>query len=198
MPNCPLHDPLPHTGGGMRMARRATMRQQAGAAAVEFALIALFAFLPLLLGIVELGRLFYVVNTTQEVTRRAARAQAVNWINQSGAVQHYAVFREAGTGTVTLPGGVEVNSTDVRLSFYGSYADAVSLTNPISGGSPESNLGNCIKSVDPCIRFVRASLQTAAGGQVSYAPMTGLFGTLFEVPLPGATVIMPAEALGLL
>lgn len=177
---------------------RATRRRQAGAAAVEFALIALFAFLPLLLGIVELGRLFYVVNTTQEVTRRAARAQVVSWVSQSGAVQRYAIFSAAGSGTATLPGGPEVTNSEVTLSFFGSYADAVSGSNPITGGSPQSNLGNCIKNVDPCIRYVRASLRTATGGAVSYAPMVGWFSPLLQVPLPGATVIMPAEALGLL
>ena len=126
-------------------------RAVAGAAAVEFALIALLAFLPLLLGIVEAGRMFYVVTTTQEVTRRAAREQVVRWLSQSGAVQRYAVFREPGAGAAPLPGGTEISSSDVRLTFYGSYADAISGDNPISGGTPQSNLSNCIKSLSPCI-----------------------------------------------
>lgn len=174
-------------------------RRQSGAAAVEFALIALFAFLPLLLGIVEFGRLFYVANSVQEVTRRAARQQVVAWLSQSNAVQRLALFQSpGGSGTVTLPGGVEVSNTDVRLGFYNTYADAVSGSNGIGGGTPESNMVNCLKNVDPCIRYVRATLQTSGGGPLIYSPMIGWFGDVLGVPLPTATVIMPAEALGLL
>ena len=172
--------------------------REAGMATVEFALIAMFVVLPLLLGIMELGRLFYVVTTSQEITRRAARQQVVSWIDQSSAIQRFSVFREAGSGSVALPGGVEIQSKDVRLDFYGSYADAISGNNPISGGSPATNITNCIKSSGSCIRFVRASLESARGNNVSYLPMTGLFDTLLAVPLPNATVIMPAEALGVL
>jgi hypothetical protein len=194
----PLQPARVATGSGQRRERSGRRNRQGGAAAVEFALIALFAFLPLLLAIIEAGRLFYVVTTTQEVTRRAARIQAVNWLSASSALQRYAVFRDVGSGTVTLPGGVEINSTDVRLSFYGSYADALSSSNPLGGTSPQANLANCLKSLSPCIRYVRATLQTASGGPVTYAPMTGWFDTLLQLPLPEATVIMPAEALGLL
>lgn len=174
-------------------------RTQSGTATVEFALIALLAFLPLLLGIVEFGRLFYVANTVQEVTRRAARQQVVSWLTQSNAVQRTALFHSgSSTGTVTLPGGVEVTNADVRIGFYNTYADAAAGSNGISGGTPESNFVNCLKSIDPCIHYVRATLQTSSGGPLTYRPMTGWFGNLFSVPLPGATVIMPAEALGLL
>lgn len=177
---------------------RTSLRSQYGAATVEFALIALFAFLPLLLGIVEFGRLFYVANTVQEVTRRAARQQVVSWLSQSNSIQRAALFQSgSGTGTVTLPGGAEITNADVRLTFYNTYADAVSGSNSISGGTPQSNLESCLKG-DPCIRYVRATLQTAGGAPLTYAPMTGWFGNLFEVSLPGATVIMPAEGLGLL
>lgn len=180
----------------VRLSR--SRRRQAGAIAVEFALIALFAFLPLMLAIVEFGRLFYVVNTVQEVTRRAAREQVVAWLSQSNAIQRAAVFQSpGGTGTVMLPGGVEVTNTDVRLTFYNNYADAVSGNNAITGGTPESNFVNCLKSVEPCIRYVRATLQTSGGTPLTYSPMTGWFGDLFRLPLPNATVIMPAEALGL-
>lgn len=173
-------------------------RREAGAATIEFALIALFAFIPLLLGIVELGRMFYVVTTTQEVVRRAAREQVVRWLDSSSAIQRFAVFREAGTGSVALPGSGEVYSADIHLEFYGSYADALSRSNSISGGTVETNWSNCIKNLSPCIRYVRASLQTSGGEQVMYQPMVGLFDDVLNIPLPGATLIMPAEALGLL
>lgn len=174
-------------------------RAQRGAATVEFALIALFAFIPLLLMIVELGRMFYVVTTTQEVVRRAAREQVVSWLDRSSAVQRYAVFQAPGSGAALLPGGPEISSADISLEFYGSYADALNRNNPITGGTAESNLANCLRNTIPCIRYVRASLQNGAGGGVAYRPMIGWFDALLEpLPLPGATLIMPAEALGLL
>lgn len=177
----------------------ATRQRQVGAAAVEFALIALFAFIPLVLGIMEFGRLFYVANTVQEVTRRAAREQVVAWISQSSAIQRTALFHSgSSSGTVTLPGGVEISNTNVRLSFHNNYADALSGSNSITSGSPEANLVNCLKNEIPCVRYVRATLATAGGAPLNYSPMTGWFGNLFKVPLPGATVIMPAEAVGLL
>jgi Flp pilus assembly protein TadG len=170
-------------------------RHQSGAAAVEFALISLFAFLPLMLGIVEFGRLFYVANTVQEVTRRAARAQVVNWTSESNSVQRYAVFRN---GNGALAGAPEVTNATVNLGFYHSYADAVSSSNPISGiASAQDNLTNCLLASPNCILFVRATLESG-GAPIAYTPMIGWFGDLFSLPLPGATVIMPAEALGLL
>lgn len=170
-------------------------RSQYGAAAVEFALIALFAFFPLLLGIVEFGRLFYVANTVQEVTRRAAREQVVNWTSQSGAIRRAAVFRNTDGA---LPGAPEVTNATVDLSFYHSYANALSGTGAITGiGSPQENLNNCLLASTSCILFVRATLQSG-GAPITYVPMIGWFGDLFRIPLPGATVIMPAEALGLL
>lgn len=170
-------------------------RRQYGAATVEFALVALFAFFPLLLGIVEFGRLFYVANTVQEVTRRAAREQVVSWTSQSSSIQRAAVFRNSDGA---LPGAPEVTNATVNLSFYHSYADALGGSGAISGiGSPQENLNNCLLASANCILFVRATLQSG-GAPITYVPMIGWFGDLFRIPLPGATVIMPAEALGLL
>lgn len=172
--------------------------RQSGVAAVELALIMVFAFLPLLLGILELSRLFYVTTTVEEVTRRAAREQVVRWMSQSAALQRYAVFQPIdGTGTVALPGGREVTNSGVLLTFHHSYADAIVPDGPkITGiASPQANLNTCLLDATNanCILFVRATLQ-----DVSYSPMVGWFGDLFSLPLPKATVIMPAEALGLL
>ena len=50
--------------------------RQHGASAVEFAFIVVM-FLTLLFGIVEFGRLFFNINSVQEITRRAAREQSV-------------------------------------------------------------------------------------------------------------------------
>lgn len=50
---------------------------QCGAVAVEFALIAVLFLLALLVGIIELGRVFYYMNATAEATRLGARVAVV-------------------------------------------------------------------------------------------------------------------------
>lgn len=50
---------------------------QRGAVAVEFALIAALFLLTLLVGILELGRVFYYMNATAEATRLGARMAVV-------------------------------------------------------------------------------------------------------------------------
>jgi len=50
---------------------RFRLRNQTGAAAVEFAFVAII-FFTLFFGVVEIARAMYISNTLQEVTRRAA------------------------------------------------------------------------------------------------------------------------------
>lgn len=169
--------------------------RQAGATAVEFALT-LIIFVSVVLGILEFGRLFYVANTVQEVTRRAARAQVVQWVTARPDVQRGAVFG-AGSGVVALPAGAEVTSATVAISFHHSLADALG-NDPIDsiGSDPVANLNNCLLLNNQCIQFVRASLEDGEGNAIPYQPMLPLFDFL-DLPLPGATVVMPAESLGL-
>jgi hypothetical protein len=179
---------------------------QHGEVAIEFALIVLFAFFPLLLGIMEFGRYLYVSATIQEVTRRAAREQIVKWVNQVDTVQRNAVFQSGTSGAVSLPGGYEVDSTSVALSFFNTITDAVNNTNPISGLSDAyDNYSHCVQQDSQCIQYVKATLRGQAG-TVKYVPMIGIFSGIalfpgwsvnLNVDLPGATVIIPAESLGL-
>src|SRR5437667_8265592 len=94
-----------------------TARSQRGAAAVEFALIAIVFFM-ILLGSMEFGRLMYIWNTAQEVTRRAAREAVVrDFTTQTGAIKREAIFRGGTSGAVNLPAGVEFTNTTVRLVY---------------------------------------------------------------------------------
>lgn len=181
----------------MRPLLRPKPSFQRGATAVEFAIVVL-VFLTMVLGILEFGRLFYVNGTVQEVTRRAAREQVVRWVTAVGDVRRAAVFG-AGSGTVALPAGGEVTNETVQISFHGTLEDALNDTSPItvSGSDPVVNVNNCLVGNASCIRYVRATLESPDGdGPVHYAPMVALFSFL-DVALPGATVVMPAEALGL-
>lgn len=181
--------------------------RQRGASAVEFAFIVVM-FLTLLFGIVEFGRLFFNINSVQEITRRAAREQVVRWVSATGAVQREAVLQPGSTGTVYYPGAIDINNTQVRLSFYNTYADAASGTSPISysgSATPQSNFNNCLLGNPTCVRFVRATLSNSANPDTVISENSPVNFNVFAAfmpsnvfPLPNSTVIMPAEALGLL
>lgn len=65
-------------------ARTHRLRRQRGAAAVEFALVSAFGgFLLLLIGIMELGRVLFYLNTASEATRLGARIAVVCDIGDS-------------------------------------------------------------------------------------------------------------------
>lgn len=183
-----------------------SFHRQRGASAVEFAFIVVI-FLTLLFGTVEFGRLFFNINSVQEVTRRAAREQVVRWVSATGAVQRIAVLQPGSTGTVYYPGAIDITNERVQLSFHTSYPNAVSGTNATGLTTPQANLNKCLLSNADCIRFVRATLSNSANPSLSCEPSSLVnFNVLAPympfvgnvVPLPCSTVIMPAEALGLL
>jgi Flp pilus assembly protein TadG len=153
---------------------------QHGAAAVEFALIAIL-FFTLLFGILEFGRLFYIYNAVQEVTRRAAREAVVRWVDQADTAKSLALF-----GGASLPAGAEITAASINIEYVTA-----------SGGTPTpfptsaaDNISACQSGPDGCIALVRVSITGA-----SYAPMIGLFPFL-TVPIPDSTVTMPAESMG--
>ncbi len=184
------------------MASATPPRRQRGAAAVEFALIAL-VFFTLLLGIIEFGRLLYLWNTVQEVTRKAAREAVVRWIDDRAAIKREAIFRGGTSGAVALPAGPELTDATISIRYLSSY-------NPSTGvgvdASPEptsaaDNLGACLDGgrSSSCIRFVEAKVCAAAESgcnPVQYVPLVGLFPFL-AINIPDSTVVMPAESLGL-
>jgi len=156
--------------------------KEKGAAAVEFAVVTM-AFLVLLFGIMEFGRLMYLFNTIQEVTRRAARQAAVTWAttHQTTAFKQSALF-----GGDTLPAGREVGTANVQIQYL-NLAGNVVTTLPTGAAD---NLVHCANATTQCI----ASIQVSISG-VTYAPMSGLFPFL-AITLPPSTVTMPAESLG--
>ena len=171
--------------------------KQRGAAVVEFALVAML-FFTLLLGIIELGRMLYVWNTAQEVTRNAARQATVSDFTDSVIVESIlrnSIFQAGTSGTVTLPGSPEITcagADDCTITI--SYLNANRTpANPL----PISPSDNMVACKDPsrtnsCIQFVQASI-----GSVTYTPLiAGLFP--FHIPVPASTATIPAEALGIL
>src|SRR5574340_1843168 len=65
-----------HEAGAMKRILLPSRKHQRGAAAVEFALVAIVFFM-LLIGIVEMGRVLFTWNATAEATRYGARVAVV-------------------------------------------------------------------------------------------------------------------------
>jgi hypothetical protein len=165
----------------LRDMRQAGSKGQRGTAAVEFALIAI-VFFTLLLGIIEFGRVLYVWNSVQEVTRRAAREAVVLWVDQADTARSRALF-----GGASLPAGAEITASNIDIEYLSAVGTPASLPS-----SPADNVAACLdpSRTGSCIRFVEVSLSGAR-----YVPMIGLF-TFLSIDIPASTVVMPAESLG--
>jgi len=184
-----------------------TAHSQRGVAAVEFALIAVVFFM-VLLGIAEFGRIMYVWNTTQEVTRRAAREAVVRDFSaaETAAIKREAIFQAGTSGTVSLPAGVEITNATVRLVYL--TVDAGGNTVAITAGNmpadPADNISACgdaARMFISCIRFVQAciAVDDTCVSSIPYQPMVVLLGNLgidLAINIPASTVVMPAESLG--
>lgn len=178
---------------------------QRGAAIVEFALVALI-FFTLVLGIMEFGRMLYIWNTVQEVTRRAARAAVVGDFNtEVDAIKRSAIFQGGSSGTAYLPAGGEITNLRIQINYLnGSLAPIPANKLPTD---PADNISACNDTTraDSCIQFVEACVATTNGdcptdgtGLITYNPMAGLIGSLLPTMyIPVSSVVMPAESLGL-
>lgn len=166
--------------------------KQCGAAIVEFGIIAML-FFTILLGIMEFGRVFYLYNTVQEVTRCAAREAAVTWRSNWGTIPQQCLF-----GSDVLVAGWEISGANVRLRALNLAGTAA---NP---GTRDENITNCTDdhAGANCIRFVEASVVVEnscdADGEncqpIQYRPMFGLIP--LQIGIPISTVRIPAESLG--
>jgi hypothetical protein len=160
---------------------KTSRHSQQGMAAVEFALVASIFFF-LLLGILEFGRLFYLYNTVQEVTRRAARQAVVSWTDQASTIKAQALF-----GGANLPAGIEIKPANITIDYLNTI-DGDPIQTPPS--TPADNITACVGASASCIAFVQVSINA------TYQPMVaGLFPFL-SVPMPASTVTMPAESMG--
>lgn len=177
--------------------------RQRGVAAVEFAIVGALLFI-LLFGILEFGRLFYMFNTVQEVTRRAAREAVVRWVDNSSTSPAKTLALFGGTA---MPAGAEITVDNIDIEYLG--ADGLEITSGNLPPGPGENISACLNpgGTYDCIAFVRVSITNA-----TYVPMVGLFSginlTVFpfsqanpfridlSIPIPASTVTMPAESMG--
>ena len=168
---------------------------QRGVAAVEVALVAIPFFL-MLLGGIEFGRLMYLWNTVQEVTRNAARQAVVTDFSNPAAlsaIRNSAVFR---TDAGSLPAASEVSDRMISIKYI-QFDRVTEVTSKPS--DPGQNISECLAGTTKCIRYVQVSIQDCTGSScvpVSFQPMLGMFSFLGTLTVPVSTVLMPAESLG--
>ena len=166
----------------MRTSYPSQNHRQRGAAAVEFAIVCLL-FFTILFAILEFGRMLYVYNTMQEVTRRGARAAVVRWVDQTAAIKSIALF-----GGASIPAGAEVAAGNITIEYL-NKAGAVAAPQPSDPGDNLSACGDSTRTTE-CIYSVRVSIVG-----VSYSPMVSLFSFL-GIALPPSAVTMHAESMG--
>lgn len=124
-----------------RQRRRLGRRRGEGAAALEFALIAGFIFLPLVLGIIQYGWYFYVAQTTGGAASHVARRLAVGDCWGSGEALAF-VKNEVGsdpsqtnlTMTPTTNTTAEIGITQVSVTVS-SKANVVGFWPMPDGGT---------------------------------------------------------------
>jgi hypothetical protein len=157
-------------------------RRQRGVATVEFALISLL-FFTIVLAMLEFGRMMYLYNTMQEVTRRAAREAVISWVDKTSTIKSVGLF-----GGTAVPAGPEITGGNIVIKYLNAAGNEVSSV-PLD---PGDNLSACNDTtrVDSCIYSVSVSLEG-----VTYVPMVSLFG-IFNIGMPTTKVIMYAESLG--
>ncbi|MES2153072.1 MAG: TadE family protein [Pseudomonadota bacterium] len=171
------------------MATNKALRQgpERGGETIEFALVSL-VFLTLVFGMLEFGRMLYLYNTMQEVTRRAAREAVTRWVDQGATVKSLALF-----GASSVPAGPEITSANITITYWTKSPSA--QVDPMPA-DPGDNIVACsdVTRAASCIDSVQVSIDG-----VKYAPMTPLFGILNidgRLDMPKSTVRMHAESLG--
>jgi Flp pilus assembly protein TadG len=150
-------------------------RRMRGVYVVEFAIIGLLLF-TVLFGVLEMGRLYFTVNSLDEVVRRGARLAAVCDI-QDPVILRRAIFNAASeSGASSLITGLK--TADLTLVYLNENGAAVTNPNDLVSGNGFS----AIRYVQ--LRVVGFPFQLLIPG----------FGGVFTLPTFRSTI--PRESLG--
>ncbi len=143
------------------------MKRQRGTTTVEFAIIATALFM-VLFSVIEVARVFFVVGTVAEATRRGARVAVVCPVNH-GAVARIAVFNEPDGGDdSTILNGLSTANVFVE------YLDENEMDASASY---------------PAIRYVRVGIN-------NYQHTLLIPFLTLSVTVPPFSTTLPAESLG--
>jgi Flp pilus assembly protein TadG len=150
-----------------------SINRQSGLAVVEFAIVAA-VLLTVIIGVIDISRLYFTVATLNEATRRGVRVAVVCPINDP-AIQQAAAFNESGnSGPSPIIGGLLPQHFDVQ--YLNNTGGAVA--NP--GGAGFLN-----------IRYARVKLNG------DFLLQTFIPGLQRVIPLPDFAATLPRESLGI-
>lgn len=177
-------------------------RTQSGVAAIEFSLVALL-FFTLVFGVIEVARAFYICNTLQEVTRRAASAAAVSDFSNAATlnqIRREAIFRDSSGALAAAP---DITDENVRIEYMSITRSgnvlAMEPTVPLPK-NPAQNRLECQNDPNStkCIRLVRVRIcQPGTGSDCAPIPFNTVVSLFtFKFNLPKATTVKVAESLG--
>jgi hypothetical protein len=180
--------------------RRPARIRQRGVAAVEFGLLVV-GFFFFVFGICELARAVYLINTLQEVTRRAAVLAANTNFSSVDSVRRQALFGDQN-GNLIL--GAPITPQHLKIEYLSLSRDStgtLQLKPATMPSCPARNRLNCL--ADPysesCIRFIRVRVCEPASSSscdgVGYQSMFTLID-LSAMKLPTAATVVPAGSLG--
>ena len=169
---------------------------------MEFALLVLF-FLTLVFGVLEMARLVYLINTLQEVTRRAA-SLAINSAfdqNTQDDIRRRALFADSD-GNLVL--GRPITFEHLQLEYLSLSRNGTGslAVQPITAmpADPVQNRLNCLANpyADNCIRFVGVRVCQPGAAGCTPVPYQMLFPliNLTGLVLPRSTTTAPAQTMG--
>lgn len=178
--------------------------KQRGAAAVEFALLAI-VFFSLVFGVLEMARVIYLFNILQEVTRRAATMAANHGFDTDtlNSIRSRALFTDKNGNLIF---GAPVTPAHLRIDYLSISRDnntGAITPQPVTAmpPNPTQNYANCVANPydASCIRLVRVRICEPTDGDgctpVRYQmqfPLIDLTG----LSLPRSETIVPAHTLG--
>jgi hypothetical protein len=144
--------------------------KQRGVAAVETAIVAALALI-VMFAVLEVGRVFFVINALEEATRRGARVAAVCQVNDP-AISRITIFNDSGDG----------GSSSLIYALTTAHVDVDYLAD---GGAV---IGDPVGSYFD-ISYVRVSISNYQHQLL--IPMVGR-----TITLPGFATTLPRESLG--
>jgi Flp pilus assembly protein TadG len=149
------------------------IRRQGGTTTVEFAIIGMVAML-CLLGVIEVSRLLFTINTLGEATRRGARLAAVCPVNDPAIAQMTVFNSSGGTNSPIING---LSTANVQLEYL--LADGTPMLSTTDFSDP-ANFG--------LINYVRVQI-------VNYV-YQWIFPGGFTFAMPPQPSTFPRESLG--
>lgn len=104
------------------------LRRQKGTTTVEFAIVGMVAMV-CLLGVIEVSRLLFVINTLGEATRRGARLAAVCPVNDP-AISEMTVFNSVGGNNSPIINGLTTANVQLQYLDVAGTPIGSDLSNP--------------------------------------------------------------------